>query len=272
MPRVDSVEPALRGSLRIVSANLWNGAAAPAAFADLMAELAADVVAVQEIAPEQADALARVLPHGVLEPARDYTGMGIALRWPARVRRLGLPIRDARVADLRWDGTDGTRLELEILNLHVLAPHSRLKWQSLQYRRGQLRGVVRHLEASPQRRRVLVGDLNATPLWPVYRRLAARLTDAAVAVARRHGRVVERTWGPWPSGPRVLRIDHAFVHGVAVEDFNVVRVPGSDHSAIVVDIALPTASLPAPRAAVVSGESSDAARGDPAPADTPPSP
>jgi endonuclease/exonuclease/phosphatase (EEP) superfamily protein YafD len=140
--------PPAEERFRIVSANLWNGAADPRAFADLVAELEADAVATQEMAPEQADALARVLPHGLLEPARDYTGMGIALRAPARVRRIGLPCRDARVADVHWAGPSGGRLELEVLNLHVQAPHLAPRWGHWHHRRGQLRGIVRHLEAA----------------------------------------------------------------------------------------------------------------------------
>ena len=238
------------GRFRIVSANLWNGAADPDAFADLVASLDADAVATQEMTPEQADALARVLPHGRLEPARDFSGMGIALREPGRVRRLGLPCRDARVAEVHWEGPAGAPIDLELLNVHVQAPHSPPSWGALRRRRGQLHGLVRHLEASPQRRRVLVGDLNATPLWPLYRRLLARLSDAAVAAARRHGRAVQRTWGPWPGAPRLLRIDHALVHGVAVEDFQVLPIAGGDHSAIVVDIAVPVAALEGPEARV----------------------
>ena len=116
-------------------------------------------MATQEMAPEQADALARVLPHGLLEPARDYTGMGIALRAPARVRRLGLPCRDARVADVHWAGpwrAPRARAAESARAGAALAP----RWGHWHHRRGQLRGIVRHLEAAPQRRRVLVGDLN----------------------------------------------------------------------------------------------------------------
>jgi endonuclease/exonuclease/phosphatase (EEP) superfamily protein YafD len=229
--------------LRIVSANLWCGGADPNAFAELVAGLNADVAATQEMTPEQADALGRVLPHGVLEPARDYTGMGIALRQPARVRRLPLPCRDARIADLEWDDDHGGRLTLEVVNVHVQAPHSIPTWTVMTDRQGQLRGLLRHIVASPQHRRVVVGDFNATPAWPLYRRLVAHLSDAAVAAARRHDRSVQRTWGPWPRAPRLLRIDHAFVHGVAVQDFQVLPIPGSDHSAIVVDIAVPGTAL-----------------------------
>jgi vancomycin resistance protein VanJ len=236
---------AAQAQFRIVSANLWNGAADPDAFAELIVSLAPDAVATQEMTPEQADALARVLPYGLLEPARDFSGMGIALRAPGRVRRLGMPIRDAHMADVQWAGPLGAPVELEILNVHFVAPHSSLG-RALRWRRAQLRELLRHLEASPRRRRVLVGDFNATPLWPLYRRLAARLTDAAVAAARHHSRPVQRTWGPWPGAPRLLRIDHALVHGVAVADFHTRPIAGGDHSAIVVDIGAPIAALAAP--------------------------
>jgi len=226
-----------------MSANLWNGGADPAAFAELVARLDVDAVATQEMTGAQAEALGRALPHGKLEPAEDYKGMGIALREPARVHRVALPYRDAQVADIQWRLPTGGCLELELLNVHIQAPHNGPTWRSIARRRGQLRGLVRHIEAAPQRRRVLVGDLNATPVWPMYRRLTAHLTDAAVAAAQRRGVAPRPTWGPWPSAPRLLRIDHALVHGVAVEDFRVVDLIGGDHSAIVVDLAVPIAAI-----------------------------
>lgn len=244
-----------------MSANLWNGAADPAAFAELVARLGADAVATQEMTGAQAEALGRALPHGKLEPAEDFKGMGIALREPARVHRVALPYRDARVADIRWLLPTGGYLELELLNVHIHAPHNSPAWRSIARRRGQLRGLVRHIEAAPQRRRVLVGDLNATPLWPMYRRLTAHLTDAAVAAAQRRGVAPRPTWGPWPSAPRLLRIDHALVHGVAVEDFHVVELIGGDHSAIVVDLAVPIAAIedahPNERVPVTTAASAD---------------
>ena len=82
---------------------------------------------------------------------------------------------------------------------------------------------------------VLIGDFNATPLWPVYRRLAPLFSDAAIAVAQQLGRPVEPTWGRI-GGRRWLRIDHAFTRGVEHRDFQVLALPDSDHSAIVVDL------------------------------------
>jgi endonuclease/exonuclease/phosphatase family metal-dependent hydrolase len=219
---------------RIISANLWNGRADAIAFAELVVELDADAVAVQELGPAQADALGRVRPHGLLEPALDFSGMGIALRAPAAMRRLPLPCRDARIADIQVAGGHG----FELINLHVQAPHSPPTWGTVTRRRGQWHGIERHLAAAPQQPRVLVGDFNATPLWPLYRRLTAQLRDAAVVAAKRDGGSAARTWGPWPAAPRLLRIDHAFVHRVEVLACRVVPVHGGDHSAVVVDIAV----------------------------------
>jgi endonuclease/exonuclease/phosphatase family metal-dependent hydrolase len=219
--------------MRLVSANLWNGAADPKAFRAILEELSADVVAVQELAPEQADEIARVLPYGVLDPARNSTGMGIALRRPAPVERLALPGRDARLASVELDGTGVT---LEVITVHVQAPLLPPVWRTLRHRRGQLRGLERHMDRAPDRPRAVVGDFNATPGWPLYGRMAARLTDAALEVARRRGTRPLPTWGPRPGRRRLLRIDHAFVHGLAVRDFRVVALPGCDHAAIVVDV------------------------------------
>ncbi|MDX2171196.1 MAG: endonuclease/exonuclease/phosphatase family protein [Deltaproteobacteria bacterium] len=227
----------LPGRLRILSANLWNDRADADGVAALVERLAVDIAALQELGPRQAAALGRVMPHGVLEPGQDYEGMGIAARVPLAVSRLPLPCRDARICQLELAATDGTPHRIELINLHIRAPHSPPGWSSLQHRRGQWRGLQRHLVAAPQRPRLLVGDFNATPLWPFYRRVTAHLHDAARIVAARHGRRPRRTWGPGPGTPRLLRIDHAFVHRVAVLDFQVVDVPGGDHSAVVVDIA-----------------------------------
>lgn len=235
---VDGVAPPGPGVLRLVSANLWNGRADPSAFAALVEALAPDVVAVQELDPEQAVALSAVMPHGTLEPANDHTGMGIALRRPAQVRRIRLPCRDARAVEIPAFCADGDGQSIEVINVHVKAPHVWPRPSVFLQRRGQLRGLQRHLDATPRRRRVVLGDFNATPGWPVYDRLAARLTDAAVSFARRNGRPAQPTWGPWPNAPRLLRIDHAFVAGLHVEDFRLVRVAGADHRAILVDVVM----------------------------------
>ena len=77
--------------LRLISANLRCGRADAEAFAELVERERAAVVAVQELGPRQAEALAALLPHGKLEPTPDGVGMGVALRRPGAVERLALP-------------------------------------------------------------------------------------------------------------------------------------------------------------------------------------
>jgi len=232
----------LGGTLRIVSANLWNGRAHPKAFAELIAGLEADVVATQEMTPEQADALCAVLPHGELTPARNHSGMGIATRWPVHTSRIPLDCRSAPVIRLDPGDWPSLRSPLEVINVHICAPHVVRPRLGLAVRPRQLRDFERFLagEGSGPLRdsRVVVGDFNSTPLWPAYRWFARRFTDAANAVAGKLGRPARPTWAPWYGAPRLLRIDHAFVRGFEVEEFQVVDVRGSDHAAVVVDLRL----------------------------------
>ena len=222
--------------LRIMTANLWNGAADPASLAELLEALRPDVLAVQELSHEQAEAIATVLPHGVLEPREDHHGMGIALARAARIRRIGLPGRAARAARLCPKDWSGLLAPLEVMNVHIWAPHIAPFWRTWSHRRGQLRGLLRYLAEEPRSNRLVCGDFNATPSWPLYRRVAVPLDDLALRHARRIGEQPRRTWGPWAGSPRLLRIDHAFARGLEPLDVRVVPVPGSDHSALVIDL------------------------------------
>ena len=111
--------------LRILSANLLNGRGDPEALCELARSLNVDVAAFQELAPEQAEAISDVLPFGALYPRRDHHGMGIALRWPASLDRVRLPLRDALIARLTSDAWSGLSKPLEVVNVHVTAPQVR---------------------------------------------------------------------------------------------------------------------------------------------------
>jgi endonuclease/exonuclease/phosphatase (EEP) superfamily protein YafD len=221
--------------LRLMTANLWCERTDPEALVRLLEDVRPDVLALQELGPEQAEAIRSVLPHGRLEPRRDFDGMGIALRHPARVDPLGLPRRDARIARLAPGEWPGLECPIEVVNVHVLAPHALPPWRTLATRRGQLRGLTRWLDENPHPARVVCGDLNATPAWPAYRRLAERLTDVAHADSARTGRRARGTWGPWHGAPRLLRIDHVFASGGHVVELEAHAVAGSDHWALAVE-------------------------------------
>ena len=225
-----------RGHLRVLSANLWGGRADHQALARQIEELDVDAIAVQELSPVQASAISEVLPYGKLEATPDRGGMGIALRHPGNVQRLDLCHRDARVVELLPDEWPDLSDRIELVNVHFQAPHCFPPWRSLARRRAQLRRLMAYLQGVPKPRRAVVGDFNATPIWPVYRSLASHLNDAAMLHAQVTGSRPARTWGPWHGSPRLLRIDHAFLRGLNVDHFEVVEVTGSDHSGILTDL------------------------------------
>jgi endonuclease/exonuclease/phosphatase family metal-dependent hydrolase len=223
--------------MRILTANLLNGSARPVVLAARLDALHVDVAVLQELGPGQSGPIAEVLPYGKLEPSDDYHGMGIALARPGEVRRLPLPGRDARVGELHPADWPGLEAPVEVINLHILAPHATWPWRCAAARRGQVEGTLSYAAATPRAHRVIAGDFNATPLWPAYRRLAERFRDVAEEGALGHGhRAPLRTWGPWPGSPRLLRIDHVLATGFTVHHFERLELPGTDHSALLMEL------------------------------------
>ena len=217
--------------LRVLTANLWNGRAEPQALDELIAAVEPDAVLAQEMTPEQTAVIEARLPYGLMLPRRDMRGMGIALRRPARVAVLPLPRRDALIARLSpatWDALDGT--PLEIINVHIAAP-TRLARFAI--RRGQVAALQEYLVGAPMRR-VLAGDFNTFRLMPAYWTLRAHMRDAALE----HQPFGWPTWSPQAHWPRLLRIDHVLTQQLRTVDVQVLRVRGSDHSAVLATLAL----------------------------------
>jgi len=225
----------LGNSIRVFSGNLWWGKADPDGLIDLIRRHEIDVFAAQELGFETAEAISSELPFGCLEPGEKFMGMGIALRRPAGDSRIPLYHRSARRVVLDPAEWDGLSRPLDMVNVHIQAPHAIRPFPSVWVRHRQMSGLERFFRENPSDARLVVGDYNATPAWSVYRRMARMFSDGAIQCAQREGCQVERTWGPTAESPRLLRIDHAMVRGLEVENFQVVDIPGSDHSGLVFD-------------------------------------
>jgi len=141
--------------------------------------------------------------------------------------------RSAWVATLEPADWPALSRPLEVVCMHLVSPIDPPPWRSVRMRSQQLDGLRDHIAASPDAPRVVAGDMNATPVWPAYRRLRSMLTDGIAEAG-----VARRTWGPFWWSPRLLRIDHVFVSGVRVVQSQVRTIRGSDHSAVVVDLAV----------------------------------
>lgn len=219
------------GTLRVLTANLYGERLELEGFRVLLKDLDPDVVLAQELSFRAADVLAEFLPHGLLVPAHGSDGRGLALKAPGPLQILPMAYRDGLIARLgppAWPGS------VEIVNIHMANPIVWPPWASVRLRRQQLDALMAHL-ARPAVR-LVGGDFNASPAWPVYRRLASRLDDAAKLLAVQQGTRPARTWGLTPGAPRMLRIDHVFLEKLTPLDGQVVDVPGSDHRGLMVDV------------------------------------
>src|SRR5690606_34156272 len=205
---------------RLLTANLYTENPVPSEIGPILDRVQPDVVAVQELNPEAARAIAARLPHGRLEPSVDFKGMGLASRRPLEVERVALPHRDALVA----------AGDVTIWCVHLANPVDRPPpWIA---RRRQVRLLTQRL-AAQNGPVLLAGDLNATPAWPAYRRLREELDDGVALWAERLGNKPERTWNYRPGWRPLLRIDHVLVRDLKIHHSFTVEIPGSDHRAVV---------------------------------------
>jgi endonuclease/exonuclease/phosphatase family metal-dependent hydrolase len=223
--------------LRLFTLNCWHGRANPTAIADLLSERSVDVACFQELGQRQISAVHEILPFGKLEPSAAGDGLGIALRHPSEVSPVPIPAREGKVVTLHPNAWPALAASVEIINVHLEAPHIR-PWTALPRRRRQLEALTHWLSSHSPSHRVLVGDLNSTPLWPAYRRLTGLLEDGASAAGRNRGAAPERTWGPTARSPRLLRIDHVLTNQLTVLHCEVVRIEGSDHSGVLASLRL----------------------------------
>lgn len=221
--------------LRVVTANLGGPRTGGEALASLLEDIRPDVVAAQELTGETARVLAAHLPFGRHEPLPEGKGLGLALRHAAPLEEIPLPYRSALSA--RLEGWPGLPEAVEVVAVHLLGPHAWPPWRTWVARPGQAAALARHLQES-RGPLALMGDLNATPAWPAYRRLTRRLTDEAARLAVERGDRPAPTWAPRYGWPRLLRIDHLLVRGLEATRVEVVPVARSDHDALVAELRL----------------------------------
>ncbi len=217
-------------SLRILSTNLLVDRADPDDLRRVIADAGPDVVVTQEMGTRSASVIRETHCHGHLDPRDDLFGMGIASKYPVVVEQLALDERPGWVARLDPDAWPNLEQPLDVLDVHLVNPVDRPWLATRDTRRRQIAQISAFLDGRDAAS-VIVGDMNASPLWPEYRLLAELGTDVALATS-----TTRRTWAPMTWGPRLLRIDHAFVAGARPVTTSVVRLRGTDHNALIVDI------------------------------------
>ena len=216
--------------IRILSINLLVDRAVPDDLRRVIVDADPDVVCAQELGPKTAAVIAGILPNGRLDPRRDLFGLGIATKYPVGVERLALQDRSGWVARLDPDTWPDLTKPIDIFDVHLINPID-LPWGRTRNTRrrqvSQIAAMVEERDAAS----VVIGDMNATPSWREHKRLSEIGTDAARATG-----TTRRTWSQFKSGPRLLRIDHAFVSGARPVTTSTAAVRGTDHHALIVDI------------------------------------
>jgi endonuclease/exonuclease/phosphatase (EEP) superfamily protein YafD len=221
-------------SLRILTANLRHEYVDAGAFGEILDAADADVVAVQELSHPAAAHLEARYRHHDLRCSAEREGIGIAVRHPARFQSLDLGGRLALRARLDPESWPGLGDGLDVVTLHLANPVAWPPWRMVRSRRRQVGALRSAVDGLPQV--VVVGDCNASPLWPAYRRIREFLGDGAATRSRAAGERPPRTWGPFPGGPKLLRIDHVWVRGVVVVSLQRIDVPGSDHAGLLASV------------------------------------
>jgi hypothetical protein len=196
-----------------------------------------DLFVTQELGHTGADLIASRFPHHDLRPDLDSKGRGIASKLQAGFGEIRIPWRAglwARVGEgpQRW----------LLANIHLRNPTVFPWWRSVRIRGRQIDELFTWADQEADGRPlVLAGDMNASPAWPVYRRLSGRWEDLVAGAAQGSEEKPAPTWAWRPGWPRLLRIDHVFGSGVRAVDSRVVPLRGSDHAAVVVDLVVEAA-------------------------------
>ncbi|WP_285495450.1 endonuclease/exonuclease/phosphatase family protein [Actinomadura sp. NBRC 104425] len=239
LPRaVAGGDSAARGPVvRVLTANLLFGQAAPARIVDLVRRSGVDVLSLQELTPEARDrleraGLTRLLPHSVVDARQGGTGSGIYSRHS--LRALPSPAGMSTATPQAEITLPGGR-RITVTAVHPLPPLTAAAFRQWRHDLAELPAAAAQSGGTGSVR-ILAGDFNATLDHASLRRLIERgYADAA----DRAGAGLVPTWGLRSSRPP-LAIDHVLVdRRCAVRRVTVHDLPGSDHRAVYAEIRLP---------------------------------
>jgi endonuclease/exonuclease/phosphatase (EEP) superfamily protein YafD len=219
--------------LRILTANVELGTADAAALAALARDWA-DVLVLQELTPQLADAIstriAADFPHRALDARPHASGAGVWSRYPITdtqgVGGFQLATQQVRLA------VPGAA-EVTLLNTHIVGPWPQPidGWRTeLALMRDTMTGLA--AEAGPV---IVVGDFNATRDMDPFRAL---LSTGFGDAADQSGAGLARTFPADSPVPPLIGIDHILIRHALATDARTVRVPGSDHLGVVATVVL----------------------------------
>ena len=225
--------------IRVLSCNLRSGRADGSALANLIVDESIDIVCAQELSRNLAKRISAQLPFGDMSHRQIHRGNGIACRRPVTTERIRMPKRDGWVATLSPEHWSGLPRAIQIVNVHISGPHLWPYFPHPVRRRAQLMALLDNRAREDNIPHAIFGDFNSSPIWPVYKQMAARYVDGAIGRDKPETNV----GGTWPYLPRVgirglLRIDHCFLSKLVARRIRKVEMPGSDHLGLLAEICM----------------------------------
>jgi endonuclease/exonuclease/phosphatase family metal-dependent hydrolase len=221
--------------LRVMSANLKLGKADPAEVLAIVRESGMDVLCAQELTPElanvlEASGLDELLPHSLERAGPSSTGSAIFSRYPLHplggAEAPGYPFVMPR-AMVAVPGAG----RIEVASVHTVPPTGSSAVNTWEQGLDQLPDA-----GESGRPTLLIGDFNATLDHEAFRDVLDRgYVDAGDVT----GAGLEPTWPQDKFRPWVT-IDHVLAdERIAIADYDVLGLPGSDHHAITATLGLP---------------------------------
>jgi endonuclease/exonuclease/phosphatase (EEP) superfamily protein YafD len=227
--------------VRLVSANLRYGRADPAAVVQIVRATNADILGVQELTPEKAELLSargldELLPHRALRAREGPAGVGIWSRYPV----------DAGTVDERfWLGLLTARIHIPGVHAPstVVVTHMSAPWpepiDGWRTDLNRLGTALQEVATDAEGPIMVAADLNATRDIREFRRL---LRDGYRDGAEQAGAGLTRTHPADIFLPPVFAVDHILTRGCVATSMRTLRLPGSDHRALVAEVIAPDAT------------------------------
>lgn len=227
-------------TVRVMAANLYVGQADPQAVVELVRRHRVDVLALEELPPEEVARLDRAGLRRIMPYRRYALGAGGASASGLFSRRPITPLREenslGRQGQPRGLIAVPGALPIDLQVVHPpppISPDGRGIWNHM------LGELTR--PSGGDRLRLLAGDFNATLDHHALRRLLGDggYVDAADAV----GAGYDTTWPAGRDFPPEITIDHVLADPrVHVQDVSVHTVARSDHRAVIATLVLPRAA------------------------------
>lgn len=215
--------------LRLVSFNVLKFNAHPVEAGRALLALDADVLVLPEVSP----AVALGLQTAGVDATYRFSVADPAPEFETTVLRTRIPMREVELRDITGQREPRATIDVGGIPVRLLGVHPQppINGQGKGWQRA-LEDLDRELQ-SADGATIAAGDFNGGRDLKSFRRLlGGGVRDA-------HEELGKGLATTWPSGFPFLHLDHVLVKGgVSVCHIDQVRLPGSDHLAVVVDLAV----------------------------------